>query len=195
MVANVHHPLDVDVANGLREVRSVGGRIKRIAWYPWHMQHAVARRLDALITGSRASAALIERLWKLPPGLMHPIYDGVDLDAFHPGATDEMEPGALLFVGNSEDYNKGVVYLLRAMAELPASTRTHLYSWAARRATARRACRDRAARHRRPRDDRRAGAGARAGGVVPAGADRWYRRRCTRGSGCRSRRRWRRGRR
>jgi glycosyltransferase involved in cell wall biosynthesis len=127
VVANVHHPLDVDVANGLREVRSIGGRIRRIAWYPWHMQHAVARRLDALITGSRASATLIERLWRLPPGLIHPIYDGVDLDAFHPGATDETEPGALLFVGNSEDYNKGVVYLLRAMAQLPLTTRAHLY--------------------------------------------------------------------
>lgn len=128
VVANVHHPLDVDVANGLREVRSVGGRVKRIAWYPWHMQHVVARRLDALISGSRASAALIERLWRLPPGLMHPIYDGVDIDVFHPGAADETEPGTLLFVGNSEDYNKGVVYLLRAVAQLPASRRAHLYA-------------------------------------------------------------------
>ncbi len=127
VVANVHHPLDVDVANGLREVRSIGGRIKRIVWYPWHMQHVVARRLDALISGSRASAQLIERLWRLPPGLMHTIYDGVDLDAFHPGATEETEPGTLLFVGNSEDYNKGVVYLLRAMAQLPAGASAHLY--------------------------------------------------------------------
>jgi glycosyltransferase involved in cell wall biosynthesis len=30
-------------------------------------------------------------------------------------------------VGNSEDYNKGVIYLLRAMAQLPQSTRAHLY--------------------------------------------------------------------
>lgn len=127
VVANVHHPLDVDVANGLREVRSVGGRVKRIAWYPWHMQHVVARRLDALISGSRASAGLIERLWRLPPGLMHAIYDGVDIDVFHPGASDETEPDSLLFAGNSEDYNKGVVYLLRAMAQLPANSRAHLY--------------------------------------------------------------------
>jgi glycosyltransferase involved in cell wall biosynthesis len=127
VVANVHHPLDVDVVNGVREVRSLSGRVKRIAWYPWHMQHLVSRRLDALISGSCASARLVERLWQLPPGLMHPIYDGVDIDVFHPGALDETDPGALLFVGNSEDYNKGVVYLLRAIAELPPSTRAHLY--------------------------------------------------------------------
>lgn len=132
VVANVHHPLDVDVANGVRSVRSVASRIQRIAWYPWHMQRAVARRLDALISGSRASASLIERTWRLPPGLMHPIYDGVETALFHPPAAGpgaEMEQGALVFVGNSEDYNKGVVYLLRALARLPASAAAgaHLY--------------------------------------------------------------------
>src|SRR5205085_1537935 len=95
VVANVHHPLDIDVANGLRHVPSLAGKVQRIAWYPWHMQHVVARRLDALISGSRASAQLVERLWRLPPGLMHPIYDGVDTTVFHPGAADEMCPGAL----------------------------------------------------------------------------------------------------
>ena len=127
VVANVHHPLDIDRANALREARSLGGHVKRAAWYPWQMQRAVARRLDALVSGSRASAGLIERLWGLPPGLMHPIYDGVDLDAFHPGSGNEAEPGRLLFVGNSEDHNKGVVYLLRAMAQLPTMPRAHLY--------------------------------------------------------------------
>jgi glycosyltransferase involved in cell wall biosynthesis len=119
VVANVHHPLDVDVKHGLRAVRSVAARVQRIAWYPWHMQRAVARRLDALISGSRASAALVEATWSLPPGLMHTIYDGVDIDAFHLPKQDETEPGALLFVGNAEDYNKGVVYAIRALALLP----------------------------------------------------------------------------
>jgi glycosyltransferase involved in cell wall biosynthesis len=126
VVANVHHPLDVDVANGLRHVRSVAGRAQRLFWYPWHMQHVVARRLDALISGSRASASLVERLWKIPPGRMHAIYDGVDVTRFAP-APEDMRPGDLLFVGNAEDYNKGVVYLLRAMARLPQSLGAHLY--------------------------------------------------------------------
>jgi glycosyltransferase involved in cell wall biosynthesis len=127
VVANVHHPLDVDLANGLREARTIPERVKRIVWYPWHMQRAVARRLDALISGSRASAQLVERFWRLPPGLMRTIYDGVDLDAFRPGMRDETEPGALLFVGNSEDYNKGVIYAVRALAMLPRKTNAHLY--------------------------------------------------------------------
>jgi glycosyltransferase involved in cell wall biosynthesis len=122
VVANVHHPLDVDVKHGVRAVRSLTGRVQRIAWYPWYMQRAVARGLDALISGSRASATLVEETWRLPPGLMHAIYDGVDIDAFHMPRIDETERGLLLFVGNSEDYNKGVVYAVRALAMLPVAS-------------------------------------------------------------------------
>jgi glycosyltransferase involved in cell wall biosynthesis len=169
VVANVHHPLDIDVANGLREVRTVPARIKRIAWYPWHMQHIVARRLDALISGSQASAALIERLWSLPAGLMHPIYDGVDTSVFHPGEGGETELGAVVFVGNSEDYNKGVVYLLRAVALLPASVKAHLYLVGGPSAAPRVA----------PAEVERLGIGGRVTIVGRVPADelaRWYRR-------------------
>jgi glycosyltransferase involved in cell wall biosynthesis len=127
VVANVHHPLDMDVASSMREVRSMAGRAQRIAWYPWHMQCETARRLDALISGSQASARLVEQKWRLPPGLMHTIYDGVDTEVFTPGERDETEPGAIVFAGNSEDYNKGIVYALRALAMLPRTTRAHLY--------------------------------------------------------------------
>jgi glycosyltransferase involved in cell wall biosynthesis len=126
VVANVHHPLDVDVKHGLQAVRSVTGRVQRIAWYPWKMQRFAARRLDALISGSQASASLVERTWSLPPGLMHAIYDGVDIDAFHMPRHDETERGMLLFVGNSEDYNKGVVYAIRALAMLPPGPRLYI---------------------------------------------------------------------
>jgi glycosyltransferase involved in cell wall biosynthesis len=127
VVANVHHPLDVDVRNGLRSVRTIPERVKRIAWYPWHMQPVVARQLDALISGSLASAGLVEREWKLPAGRMHAIYDGVDIEAFAPGAEGERDHGAFVFVGNSEDYNKGVVFALRALALLPPSSGARLY--------------------------------------------------------------------
>jgi glycosyltransferase involved in cell wall biosynthesis len=117
----------MDVASSMREVRTVAGRAQRLAWYPWHMQRQTARRLDALISGSHASASLVERTWQLPRGLMHAIYDGVDTGVFSPLARDETEPGAIVFAGNSEDYNKGVVYALRALAMLPRSTSAHLY--------------------------------------------------------------------
>jgi glycosyltransferase involved in cell wall biosynthesis len=51
----------------------------------------------------------------------------VDVERFTPGGPDGVRRGSLLFVGNAEDYNKGIVYLLRALALLPASTSAHLY--------------------------------------------------------------------
>ncbi len=120
VVANVHHPLDIDLANGLQAMRRTPERIKRIAWYPWHMQHLVARRLDGLISGSVPSA-------RLRPGLMQPVYDGVDTAAFYPSDGAERIPHSMLCVGNSEDHNKGIVYLLRALAMLPRTSGAHLY--------------------------------------------------------------------
>jgi glycosyltransferase involved in cell wall biosynthesis len=127
VVANVHHPLDIDMRTGVAHVSSLREKVKRIVWYPWRMQRVVGRRLDALISGSQASASLVERLWSLPAGSVRTIYDGADVDRFRPGASSERTPGALLFVGNAEDYNKGVVYLLRALALLPQGQRAHLY--------------------------------------------------------------------
>ncbi len=127
VVANVHHPLDVDARNAVRHVNSLPEKVRRIVWYPWLMQRVVARRLDALISGSRASAGLIERTWSLPAGAVRTIYDGVDSERFRPGAADERQRGTLLFVGNAEDHNKGIVYLLRALALLPAIRLARLY--------------------------------------------------------------------
>jgi glycosyltransferase involved in cell wall biosynthesis len=127
VVANVHHPLDVDMRTGVAHVRSVREKVKRIAWYPWRMQRVVARRLDALISGSNASAALVEETWSLPAGSITTIYDGVDVELFQPARSEETRAGTILFVGNAEDYNKGVVYLLRAVAALPTAANAHLY--------------------------------------------------------------------
>jgi glycosyltransferase involved in cell wall biosynthesis len=127
VVATVHHPLDLDVRNGLRQIASVRARALRIAWYPWTMQRFVARRLDAVVFPSDASAEMTARLWHLPQEKLRTVYNGVDTDIFRPSDEDERCPGALLFVGNAEDYNKGVVYALRAMALLPASANAHLY--------------------------------------------------------------------
>jgi glycosyltransferase involved in cell wall biosynthesis len=127
VVATVHHPLDLDVRNGLRQMTSVAARAQRIAWYPWRMQPFVARRLDAVVFPSHASADMTARLWSLPRERLHVAYNGVDVRAFAPDPGGEREPGALLFVGNAEDYNKGVVFALRAMALLPESIGAHLY--------------------------------------------------------------------
>jgi glycosyltransferase involved in cell wall biosynthesis len=46
------------------------------------------------------------------------ILDGVDTETFRPPQDGAKEPNSLLFVGNSEDRNKGALYLIEALALL-----------------------------------------------------------------------------
>ena len=114
VVANIHHPLQVDRLNALREAGSIGAKVSRILWYPWVMQRWVARRLDKIITGSDASAASVAEAFSLPREHVRTILDGVETDVFRPLGL-QRETNRVLFVGNSEDRNKGIRYLLEAL--------------------------------------------------------------------------------
>ncbi len=117
VVANIHHPLQVDRANSVRQARSLAGKLTWLRFYPFFMQEIVARRLDRIITGSRDSAAEVADNFRLPQEQVAVIYDGVDTAAFRPLALPR-EPDSILFVGNSDDRNKGARYLLEALALL-----------------------------------------------------------------------------
>jgi glycosyltransferase involved in cell wall biosynthesis len=117
MVANIHHPLQVDRANRVRQARTLSDKIKWIRFYPFFMQEIVARRMDRIITGSQNSAASVAQAFRLPPERIAVIYDGVDTDIFRPLEVPK-QPGSLLYVGNSDDRNKGARYLLEALALL-----------------------------------------------------------------------------
>ncbi len=117
IVANIHHPLQVDRANRVRQATKLSDKVKWTRFYPFFMQEIVSRRLDRIITGSRNSAASVAREFRLPPERIAVIYDGVDIDAFRPLEVPK-EPGSLLYVGNSDDRNKGARYALEALALL-----------------------------------------------------------------------------
>jgi len=115
VVANIHHPLQVDRANSIRQGRTLGDKIKWAKFYPFFMQEIVARRLDRIITGSHNSAASIAQAFRLPMERIAVIYDGVDTDTFRPLEAPK-RPASILYVGNSDDRNKGARYLLEALA-------------------------------------------------------------------------------
>ncbi len=117
VVANIHHPLQVDRANSVRQARSLAGKLTWLRFYPFFMQEIVARRVDRIITGSCNSAAEVASNFRLPPEQVAVIYDGVDTEAFRP-LDLHREPASILFVGNSDDRNKGARYLLEALALL-----------------------------------------------------------------------------
>ena len=125
VVANIHHPLQVDRANSVRQAVRVTDKIKWIRFYPFFMQEIVARRLDRIITGSRNSAASVAQAFRLPPKQIAVIYDGVDTETFQPLEMAK-QPASILYVGNSDDRNKGARYLLKALALMKGRSDFHL---------------------------------------------------------------------
>jgi glycosyltransferase involved in cell wall biosynthesis len=126
VVANIHHPLAIDRHNSLAQARNVAAKVSRIFWYPWVMQRWVAERVDRIITGSDASADSIVENVGLPREHIRVIHDGVESEVFRPLDDIKPEPNRILFVGNSEDRNKGILYLLRALRQLRGQVPFHL---------------------------------------------------------------------
>jgi glycosyltransferase involved in cell wall biosynthesis len=115
VVATVHHPLSYDLRNALRQARTSYERARRVLWSPWIMQEVVARRLDRLIVVSETSRRDVEEAFDLPPGNVRVVLNGVDTETFRPLSGAAREPARILYVGNSEDRNKGARFLLQAL--------------------------------------------------------------------------------
>jgi glycosyltransferase involved in cell wall biosynthesis len=113
VVANIHHPLSIDRLNQVQQARGVRAKLRKVNFYPFFMQELVARRMDRIITGSHNSLASVQRAFSLRDGQITAIHDGVDTAVFHPIDVPK-RPRSVLFVGNSDDRNKGARYLLEA---------------------------------------------------------------------------------
>ncbi len=113
VVANIHHPLSIDRMNQVRQARTVRAKVRKIVFYPFWMQEIVARRVDRIITGSHNSLDSVQRAFRLRDEQITAIHDGVDTSVFHPVEVPK-RPRSVLFVGNSDDRNKGARYLLGA---------------------------------------------------------------------------------
>jgi glycosyltransferase involved in cell wall biosynthesis len=118
VVANIHHPLSIDRANQMRQATRLGWMLRVAMFYPFWMQEVVARRLDRIITGSENSRRSVQQAFRLRDDQITAIHDGVDTGVYRPLPDVARTPGMLLFVGNSEDRNKGAKFLLEAAAIL-----------------------------------------------------------------------------
>ncbi len=113
MVANIHHPLSIDRRNQVQQARGTRMKIRKVMFYPFFMQEVVARRMDRIITGSHNSRASVRQAFALRDEQITTIHDGVDTSVFRPLELAK-RPRSVLFVGNSDDRNKGARYLLEA---------------------------------------------------------------------------------
>ena len=115
VTATIHHPLTIDLENALRQSRSLYEMARRTLWSPWVMQQIVARRLPRVVVVSHTSRKAVEEAFELDPERVRVVHNGIDTDCFRPLPDVARQPGLLLYVGNSEDRNKGARYLMEAL--------------------------------------------------------------------------------
>ena len=119
VTSTVHHPMHVDREAALKQARSKRERIKKHRFYGFiTMQDRVIRRLDGLVTVSKAAKEANILSYRIPEKSMKVIYNGVDTSIFRPLNLKRAE-NSLLLVTNTEDRKKGVLYLFQAMQRLP----------------------------------------------------------------------------
>ena len=119
VVSTLHHPLSIDRATWFEQPANLKQKVKRVLYYPLVMQKIVSNRLDRIITVSRDSAREINRAFGIPPEKIRVVYNGLDSEEFAPIPGLAKKAKSLIFVGNSEDRKKGLLYLLQALTHLP----------------------------------------------------------------------------
>jgi glycosyltransferase involved in cell wall biosynthesis len=120
VVTTVHHPLTIDYQASLERDRNFKEHYYTVVFYPLKMQRRVINRLDRVITSSNETAKEIQQAFRVPIEKIRMVYNGLDTDFFRPGNGGPREKNRLLFVGNTDDTKKGILYLLRALAYLPS---------------------------------------------------------------------------
>jgi len=117
VVTTIHHPLSIDLRSSLARDRSFAERKGSLTFYPVRSQARVARRLAAVLTSSEASKRALARDFGVRVERIHDVRNGVELAA--PGVRRERPARhELLFVGRCGDPNKGLEFLLHALAQL-----------------------------------------------------------------------------
>ena len=119
VMASIHHPLAMDRGADFAQSQTVIERARRVVFYPFVMHKVVARRMEMVISGSRDSAEAVRRAFALDPDKMRVVYDGIDETIFYPRPEVKRVKGRLIFVGNTEDRKKGILYLMQALHRLP----------------------------------------------------------------------------
>jgi len=118
IVTTVHHPLTKDREADLQRNWGLWDKTTTILFYPLVMQGFVIRRVDRIITSFKEGVDELKKAFRVKKERVSVVYNGMDVEMFQ-NTGEVREENALLFVGNTEDTKKGLVYLFEAMTMLP----------------------------------------------------------------------------
>ena len=118
IISTVHHPLTRDRDADFLIDKTMWDKISTILFYPLNMQRFVINKLDRVITSSYEGISELHKAFGVERDKVSVVYNGMDIDIFQ-NTGEEREERSLLFVGNTEDHKKGMIYLFEALAMLP----------------------------------------------------------------------------
>jgi glycosyltransferase involved in cell wall biosynthesis len=118
IITTVHHPLTKDREADLQRNWGLWDKTTTILFYPLIMQGLVIRRINRIITSFKDGVGELSKAFRVKKEKVSVVYNGMDVDLFQ-NTGEPREDNALLFVGNTEDTKKGLVYLFEAMTLLP----------------------------------------------------------------------------
>jgi glycosyltransferase involved in cell wall biosynthesis len=122
VISTIHHPLTRDRDADLTMDGTFWDKLTTVLFYPLTMQRFVIKRLDRVITSSHEGIGELKRAFGLKKEKISVVYNGMDVEYFQ-NTGEAREKKTILFVGNTEDHKKGILYLLEALAGLPDDVR------------------------------------------------------------------------
>lgn len=122
VISTIHHPLTRDRDADWTMDKDFWGKLTTVLFYPLNMQRFVSRRLDRIITSSQEGVDELTRAFGLKRKNISVVYNGMDVEGFK-NTGEKRDDRTILFVGNTEDHKKGILFLLEALAELPEEIR------------------------------------------------------------------------
>ncbi len=127
VVATIHHPCSLDRKLEVGHTRGWKKRMSLRRWYGFtRMQSRVARRLDHLISVSRAAKQDVVDEFRVDPARVSVVHNGVDVDLFRPLGDVARVPGRIVTTSSADVPLKGLVYLIEALAKLRTERAAHL---------------------------------------------------------------------
>jgi glycosyltransferase involved in cell wall biosynthesis len=119
LVTTIHHPITWDRDIALAHAPDWRHRLLIRRWHHFlHMQGRVARELRHIVTVSESSKRDICAAFRIPPGRVHVVYNGIDTEVFRPAPEVARDPWQLITTASADQPLKGTQHLIPAFATL-----------------------------------------------------------------------------
>ena len=118
-IVTIHHPITIDRDIAIKAAPNFWLKLKEMRWYGFiGMQKRVAKTIRRFITVSESARNDIVKEFKLDGHRFDIVPNGIDSRRFKPLPHIAREPGRIIVTSSADTPLKGLVHLLRAVADI-----------------------------------------------------------------------------